>query len=142
MSQSWTKARVLKHHSDGSATYRIAPLVSGKHPAPETMVLVKIRQPRNIRHHNLYWSLLAVVVHATGRWPTVDACHTWMKWRLNMYRPVAVADGEVVLEWQSTDFAAMDQVRFNAFFKDAIYAISLETGIDPEALRTQVDEAS
>ena len=98
-------------------------------------ILVQIRQPRNVKHHRMYWSVLAAVVDATDRWPSSKALHRWLKWRLQMYQPVAVQKELVVLEWESTDFASMGQAEFKTFFDKALNAIHAETGIDPDALQ-------
>ena len=52
-----------------------------------------------------------------------------------MYRPVAVHDNLVILEWDATDFASMGQAEFKAFFDRAMTLIHDETGIEPESLR-------
>ena len=95
-------------------------------------VFLKVRKPRNIKHHRKYWGMLASVVEATDRWPSTEAMHRWIKWELGMYTPVAVRDGYTVLEWDSTDFAAMDQRAFGEFYDRAIATVVFETGIDPE----------
>ena len=99
------------------------------------IVFIKVRRARNIRHHRKYWGLLEAVVDATDHWPSPEAMHRWLKWELQMFVPIEVKEGHIVLEWDSTDFAAMDQTAFNEFYDRAIAAIVLETGIDPEALR-------
>ena len=96
--------------------------------------LVRIRKPRNVRHHRLYWSMLRSVVEATERWATATELHRWIKYELGYFTITEIYHGEFVIEWDSTDFTAMDQSDFKEFFDHATSAIALETGIDPDDL--------
>lgn len=138
----WIGAKITEKHSDGSITVRVEPLVNGTYPAAGTDVLVKLRQPRNLKHHRLYWALMKLVAECAPAWNNAEAVHQWTKFRLGMYRAVEVVRGTVVIEWESTDFAAMDQTRFTAHFDAAIAEIAMETGIDPYELRAQSEAAA
>ena len=127
---AWIPAKVLETSEYGT-TLRLPP---GHVGDGDSTVFLRVRRPRNIKHHRKYWGMLASVVDATDRWPSTEAMHRWIKWELGMYTPVAVRDGYTVLEWDSTDFASMDQRAFGEFYDRAIAAVVFETGIDPEGL--------
>ena len=133
----WRTARVHREHPTSGILLHVPRDSRSTLPSLDEDVLVQIRRPRNIKHHRLYWALINEVAESTGRWPSAEALHRWVKWKLEMYRPVAVKNELVVLEWESTDFASMGQDEFRTFFERAINTIAEETGIDPEALRKE-----
>lgn len=135
----WRRARVLANDPSGKAVIELDAPGRGQSPLPAagSTVMVEIRQPRNLRHHRKYWALLNKVVTATGRWPTAEACHRWVKWELRMFVPIAQKNGLMVIEWDSTDFNTMSQQKFGEFYERALNCIALETGIDAESLRAE-----
>lgn len=131
----WRPARVHQEHPTSGILLHVPRAADSTLPKKGTDVLVQIRQPRNIKHHRMYWAMVGAVVDATDRWPSSESLHRWIKWRLDMYRPVAVHDNLVILEWDATDFASMGQAEFKGFFDRAMTLIHDETGIEPESLR-------
>jgi len=108
----------------------------GTMPPEGKQVLVKVRQARNAKHHRKYWGLIAAIVEATGAWPSPEACHRWVKARLQHYEAVEV-DGRIVWEWLPTDFASMPQAEFSRFYEAALAELALETGLDPETVEIE-----
>ena len=136
---AWRHAVVRKMLYSGNALIEVNADEDAKFPAVGESFLVRVRKPRNPKHHRLYWGMLKHVVDATGRWPNAEALHKWIKYALDMYETVAVDSkaGKVIIEWQGTDFMSMGQDEFKAFFEQAVGAIALETGIDPLALESE-----
>ena len=109
---------------------------------PGDSCVIQIRKPRNPKHNSLYWCLLSNITESTGRWPTPEALHKWLKFELGMYTITEVNDGRIAIEWDSTDFMSMGQEEFRDFFERAVALICLETGIDPttmDRMNGQVD---
>lgn len=135
---AWLPARFHSRLPSGKVLVEVTP---DDQPIPEDKpFVVRVRRPRNPKHHRLYWALLGEVVNATGRWVSPESLHRWLKIELEMYEIVGMQDGRTMIEFDSTDFVGMDQTKFERFFDLAIAAISMETGIDPTALRQEVHE--
>lgn len=128
MPDQWLPAYFRERDGVGNAVFRVEG-VRGLEPGDT--VLVRIRRARNPRHHRLYWGMVRTVVEATGRWPSPEALHRWLKYELGLFTVVAVDRHKFIVEWDSTDFMSMGQDRFSEFFERAVVAICLETGIDP-----------
>lgn len=114
----------------------------GENPLPKegTTFLVRVRRPRNIRHHRKYWAMLGNIVDATGRWNTKQHLHEWLLYQLGYTEPVWINDQEYYERLKSTDFMAMSQDKFSEYFDLAVAAICLETGIDPDDLDKTVSD--
>ena len=110
------------------------------HPRPDGLsigdeIVVRIRKPRNPKHHRKYWGMLRRVVDATGfKWQTPEKLHDWIRVQTGQYHANEVINGRVVIELKPTDFMAMAQDEFAEFYNLAVECIAWETGIDPEAL--------
>lgn len=94
----------------GIETVRALPL--------NTMLKVQVSQPRNPRHHRLFWAL-ASLVHENlpdGQYPTVENFVSALKLETGVYTEVMLSTGEVVRVPGSISFASMDQTEFARFF--------------------------
>ena len=127
MCDSWIPGKKVEDLPDG----RKLIAVRGDVPDDGKTFLVRIRRPRSLKHHRLYWGMLRGVVEASDGWKTPEALHRWIKYQLGLYKMVEVRDGRVIVEWDSTDFFSMDQIKFEKFFMLAVAEICLKTGIDP-----------
>lgn len=133
----WIKAQVVgvdqQQRDHQGITVRVY-----THPAPYSVgdeIVVRIRKPRNPKHHRKYWGMLRRVVDATGfRWPTPEKLHDWIRVQTGQYHANEVIDGRVVIELKPTDFMAMAQDEFEEFYALAVECICWETGIDVDAL--------
>ena len=139
--ERWQHAVVQGTDDRGRAKLLVDPDPDNGWPDPHTSIMVRIRRPRNPKHHRLYWGMLRQVVDATDQWPTPDALHKWIKYELSMYTMTAVdEEGLVVIEWESTDFMSMDQADFREFFDRTVACICIETGIDPLSFTEEGNE--
>ena len=127
MTDRWLEARV--HGMTGDRT--LIAVANAPKLDRDKPFLVRIRRPRNPKHHRMYWGMVKSVVDATDRWRTPEHLHRWIKWQLGLYRLTRVDHGKAVVEWDSTDWMSMDQDRFADYFERAVVAICFETGIDP-----------
>ena len=97
-------------------------------------VLIKVRRPRNPRHHRKYWGMIRAITEATGLWHTQDECHRWVKRQVGHYVTVGIAEGIDVIELLPTDCGSMNQAEFNDFYRNAVAELAMETGIDPVSI--------
>ena len=109
-------------------------------PKKDETFVVRVRRPRNMKHHRLYWAMIGSVVEATGRWNTKRELHEWLLFTLGFRERVWVDENTWYDRLMSTDFMAMDQDTFNEYFELVVAAICLETGIDPLDLRREVSD--
>ena len=128
-----TTARVVSVAPDGKMILHAEPLADSTLVAGAE-VTVDIKRPRSAKQHRWYWAMLRAVVDATDRWRSAQELHTWIRWRLGLYEPIAVDGETVILEWQSIAFGAMDEARFRWLIENATTEIAMETGIDPDDL--------
>lgn len=132
MPDEWVPARKHGTLPDGRV------LISVRGNVPEDrMFLVKVRRPRSVKHHRLYWGMLRAVCEVSegeDRWKTPVALHRWIKYQLGMYTIVAVDKGKSIVEWDSTDFYSMSQTAFEQFFEKAVKEIIDEIKVDPLSL--------
>ena len=140
--ERWQTARIESVDDRGRARIVVDPDPDHAWPDTGTAFLVRVRRPRNPKHHRLYWGMLSQVVDATGRWSSRDALHKWIKYQLNLYTVTAFDGGRVIVEWDSTDYMSMDQADFREFFDQAVAAICIETGVDPLALKPAATETA
>ena len=140
--ERWQTARLISVDEQGRATVQVDPDGEGEWPKQGSSFLVRVRKPRNPKHHRLYWGMLGRVVDATDHWPTKDAAHDWIKYQMGLYTIRAWESGRVIIEWKSTDFMGMDQVDFRDFFNRAVGYIAIETGIDPLDLKKEAEETT
>ena len=131
MSESrWYEGRILGKAGDGSLRVAVdcsEEMEKGKH------ILVRLRRSRNPKHHRLYWGMVRKVVDSCDGWETPEQLHRWLKYQLGLYQIYAIEGERVIIEWDSTNFDAMDQSEFEDFFRRSVAIIALETGIDPLA---------
>lgn len=95
--------------------------------------LVK-RSRRSNPHNALYWSVLAQVVRATGKWPSSSHLHHELKLACG-YR-MTVVDWETGGTSQAVDSIAFDEMtqdEFNAYFETAMGKLADHLGFDPLA---------
>src|ERR1043166_2381612 len=77
------------------------------------VVHVEMKQPRNGKHHRLYWTLCTRIANAIGAEP--ETVSDVLKIRTGHCTTVMTKRGDLHLP-KSISFAAMDQTAFNTFF--------------------------
>lgn len=90
------------------------------------VVYVEVKQPRNGKHHRLYWSLCSRIGDAIG--VESETVSDVLKIRTGHCTNVQTKRGILQLP-KSISFAAMDQTEFREFFEKAVTVIVSEWGI-------------
>lgn len=106
-------------------------------------VMVNIHSPRNIKHHNLFFSLLKMIVDA-GAWDgTQESLRQAVLLQIGYVDVVMKFDGTITYVPKSMKFESMPQEKFNRVFNRALWSISsvLLNMDDWEGLREDVYEA-
>jgi hypothetical protein len=101
-------------------------------------VIVTVHQARNPKHHARLWALAARVANFGPHFKDAEHAIRWVKRQIpGMHRRYKERDGTLVIELESISFASMDQVRFNAFYDEAVRQWAQMLGCDPELLGTE-----
>jgi hypothetical protein len=87
-------------------------------------VKVKITQPRNIRFHRLFFSLLKLVAENNPNFHSTDDVLDYLKMKLRLFTVVQFPDGSTHTRLGSISFAKMDETEFHAFAKRCIDVLS------------------
>ena len=103
-------------------------------------VLVTVRRPRNPRQHSLLFALLRKVVENTDRWPSEEALLDDLKLATgHVEKRINLVTGEPYIRPRSISYASLDQVRFNRWFKRAVFVLATEVlRVAPQELADEV----
>ena len=103
-------------------------------------VIVTIHQARNPSHHDKFWAIATKVAENDSKDGFKDAedAVEWAKlktpWMVKSWRDDY---GRLVITLKSSDFASMDQLKFNRFYDRAIMLWSERLGVDVETLEME-----
>lgn len=101
------------------------------------VVYVEVKQPRNGKHHRLYWTLCQRIADAIGS--EAETVSDVLKIRTGHCNNVQTKRGVLQLP-KSISFAAMDQTKFSEFFEQCLTVIYGEWGIArPDILEVMKD---
>lgn len=121
MSIFWAQREgmMLRPYGSESAT------ALGKMPFGKALQ-IEVKQPRNSKHHRLFWALCARIGDAVGC--EHEDIAFLLKLRTGHVRHVHTKKGIVEIPL-SISFAAMDQLMFKGFFDKCVNCIYTEFGI-------------
>ena len=110
----------------------------GRH-ALGTVLRVELKKPRNLRHHRLYWAMLALICDNLDA-VRPETLHDLIKLRTGCVHVVRTARGTVALPG-SIAFERMDQAAFRDFFDRAVDVIVTDVipGLDRDDLTRELD---
>lgn len=92
---------------------------------------VEAKQPRNIKHHRLYWKLCARIGHGIGR----DAEYIDRAFKIETgHVDVFSYGGKAHLVPRSISFDKMDQLAFSQFFESCVQVAYNVWGVDPASV--------
>ena len=98
---------------------------------------VEVKQPRNSKHHRLFWTLCARIGDAVGC--EHEDIAFLLKLRTGHVRRVHTKKGIIEIPL-SISFSAMDQLMFKGFFDKCVHVIYAEFGIAvPDVLEAVKD---
>lgn len=107
------------------------------------LVTVEIKKSRNIRHHRLFWALMAVVHDNMDheRYPTVEDLTSAIKISAGLRTRIELPNGEVGFIPGSIAFHKMDQTAFGEFYDRVCDLICKHflPGVENAALREEVE---
>lgn len=129
----------LKHGSellaaDAGAEAAMAKIKQG------ALVMVDVTQPRNLRRHRLYWSLMQKVAENLDG-VTAETVSDVVKIRIGHVNTLKTISG-LVQTPKSISFSAMDETAFSDFFERAVAFICADVipGLDRDDLTREVLE--
>lgn len=95
--------------------------------------LVNITNPRNLKHHNLFFALLEMVVMNTEKWLSIEHLRRAVLYKLNLFSFELGFDDKMIPVVDSMNFMKMDQKKFDEqVFQPALTLFAIELGIEPE----------
>lgn len=104
-------------------------------------VEIKLKRPRNLQMHRLFWKLMQTVYENQEHYRSADEVCTAFKFAVGHCDTLRTKRGDVQVP-KSIAFAKMDQIAFRAFFDAAIKFCVEEVlpGLNSEALEKEVLE--
>jgi hypothetical protein len=108
--------------------------------AIDDVMMVEIRKPRNIRHHQLYWVLLGKVFENQERYPSIEQLHGAVKVAAGIRQEFTLPSGQVGWIPGSIAFHKMEQIEFNEFYDKVcdLIAAHFLPGVTSEELKREV----
>jgi hypothetical protein len=105
------------------------------------LVMVDIKQSRNIQNHRRFYSFLTDVFHMQDHFVSVEALRFWLIMKAGYIESFSAPNGHVMYKPQSMSFATMDEVTFKGVFSNCIDVVLREFNLDRDALNQVVDYA-
>lgn len=104
-------------------------------------VEVRIKSPRNLQQHRLFWKLMETVCGNQEHYKTPEEVCTAFKFAVGHYDTLRTKRGDVLVP-KSISFAKMTQPAFAEFFDRAVKFCVEEVipGMDSEALQREIME--
>lgn len=98
----------------------------------------EVTQPRNIKHHRLFFKLCARIASGIGH--TTEFVERAFKIELGYFSHYVLGDGRDVLVLGSIAFSKMDQIAFDRFWKDCVRVMFEKWQIAPEAVNDLLED--
>jgi hypothetical protein len=109
-----------------------------------TVVEVEIKQPRNVKHHRMFWALMSIVWDNLDqeKYPTVEDVAAAVKISAGLRTRIELPSGEVGFIPGSIAFAKMDQAQFSEFYERVcdLVARHFLPGVSKAELRSEVEQ--
>jgi hypothetical protein len=87
------------------------------------------RSKRSLKQERVYWKALTDAVEATGKWPTKDHLHEWLRGALGFVELRFARDGTPYVVVNST--VDMEPSEYQRYFDAAMEKLADEIGYDP-----------
>jgi hypothetical protein len=103
---------------------------------------VEVKQPRNGKHHRLYWALVGVVFQNQERYPDVETLHSALKIAAGIRTEIELPTGVKGYIPGSIAFHKMDQLDFSAFYDRVCDLIAKHflPGVTSAELKAEVEQ--
>ena len=117
-----------------------AEAVLAKLPAAD-LVMVEVKRPRNLAHHQKFFVLLNKVFENQEHFKSVDEMRAAITVYIGHCTEQILKDGTAVRVPRSISFASMDQTAFEEFYEKVLDVVAehIIPGIDKPALRQEVE---
>ncbi|KKM19360.1 hypothetical protein LCGC14_1656420 [marine sediment metagenome] len=105
-----------------------------------SIVMVKIRRPRNVLHHRKLFALLNLVVNNQEHYETTEHLLAAIKVATGHCHTYPMKNGNVTYIPKSISFASMDQTAFDKFWDGAVKFICSKVipGVDRADLENEI----
>lgn len=104
---------------------------------------VTVVEPRNIKHHRMYWALVAAIFPHQKAYATADDLHDALKLACGYFDMVRnPLTGRKYPKTRSIAFDKMDQAQFSEFFNRAVEVVltRIVPGVDKADLQAQIED--
>eukprot|EP01050_Picozoa_sp_SAG11_P002845 SAG11_NODE_148_length_14747_cov_217.933517_22_plen_139_part_00 len=107
---------------------------------PDGFVVCDLKQPRNLKHHRLFWGLMRKVFENQERYKTLNEMVIAVKVGVGHCDQYPLKNGNICYIPKSINFESMEQLEFNEFFDRSVNLIikDIMTGTDKKALLAEV----
>jgi|TARA_X000001388_G_scaffold25071_2_gene17491 hypothetical protein len=127
------KKELSLHPSDDASLEALRRLADG-------YVVCELKQPRNLKHHRLFYALMRKVFENQERYENLESMITAIKIGIGHADEYPMKDGNVCYVPKSISFENMKQPEFNEFFDRAVNLIikTIIPDMDKESLLAEV----
>ncbi len=110
--------------------------------APQEVVSVEFRRPRNVMWHRRYWAALQLIFDNQTRYKTVDHLHAAVKIMLGHSDLITLKDGREVYVPRSESFSKMTQDEFEHYWQSftALVVTQILPGVTKAELERELQE--
>lgn len=101
--------------------------------------LIEVKQSRNVGLHRKFFALLKLVFNNQEQHTDFDDFRAIFTMKLGYFKRITTEKGEVYIP-KSISFGSMDNITFSELFEKALVLAYEIIGVDPETLRSEVDQ--
>lgn len=98
----------------------------------------EVEQPRNLKHHKLFWSLCARIGKGIGK--NAEFVERAFKIETGHFSHYTLADGRDCIVLGSIAFHKMDQIQFDHFWRDCLEIMFRVWKIAPEGVNDLLED--
>jgi hypothetical protein len=104
---------------------------------PGVTYSVEIRQPRNVKFHRKFFSLINMAYDNQEAFNNIEELRAWVLMKAGYYKRVATPTGEMY-QPESISFSSMDEIKFNEVYSRVLDVICHWLDTDKETIAEQL----
>ena len=104
---------------------------------PGVTYSVEIKQPRNIKFHRKFFSLINMAYDNQEAFNNIEELRAWVLMKAGYYKRVATPTGEMY-QPESISFSSMDEIKFNEVYSRVLDVICHWLDTDKETIAEQL----